>query len=390
MKGFRSPAYRLIPLALAAAALAGCASTNPCSGPPPVRPLPAPATREAPAPATKPVPPPVRKNAPFRYVVKPGDTLWSISSRFLRSPWLWPEIWYENPYIANAHLIYPGDVITFSNANGRAVLSISRGGALVATTSSELTTRFVRPRIERTPLAQAIPTIPYDEIASLLSKPRVMTADQYENAPYVLQPSDGRLLASAPNSVFARGIPEGQNLVGTDFSIVKKDKELTEPQTSCTLGYEVTYLGQGTVTAGGDPATLQLQSSTQEIAAGDRLLPVETGIVPSQFPLLTPRVVVDADIIDVIGGLEEVGQYQVVVLDRGSLSDLQMGDVLAIYRRGEVVADPYAHGKLSRSVRTPDQASGQLVVFRVFPRVSFALVMHALRPVRIGDFVTNP
>lgn len=392
MLGFRSPAFRLIPLALAGAVLAGCASTNPCNRPPKVVMLPSPATQAAPPVASAPKPAPVvRKSAPFRYVVKPGDTLWGISTRFLRSPWLWPEIWYENPYIENAHLIYPGDVITLTTGgNGEPVLSISRGGTLVATTSAQMRTRFLKPKVQRTPLAKAIPTIPYDEIASLLSKPRVMTEEQYHNAPYVLQPTDARLLAAAPNSIYARGIPADQDQSGTQFAVVEKKRALVEPRNFCTLGYEVTYLGRGAITAPGDPTTLQLQASTQEIRAGDRLLPVETGIVPSEFPLLTPRVVVDADIIDVIGGMEEVGQYQVVVLDRGSLSGLRMGDVLAVARPGGRIDDPYAHGALSRTVQLPNRHSGELVVFRVFPEVSFGLVLHALRPIRTGDLVTNP
>lgn len=394
MLGYRPPASRLAAIAVAAVALAGCASSrHSCvqqAVPLPAAPVPSTAGA-ATAPATAPMPAPVREHAPFRYVVKPGDTLWGISERFLRSPWLWPEIWYENPYIANPHLIYPGDVITLSYENGQPVLSISRNGVLVATTSAGLRTRFVKPEVQRTPLAHAIPTIPYDEIAALLSKPRVMSAEAYQNAPYVLQPaSKEQLVTSAPYSIYARGIPADQDQTGTQFAVVQKVKELTDPSGWCTLGYEVGYLGQATITASGDPTTLKLNSSTQEVAAGDRLVAPETGLVPSQFPLLTPKVVVDADIIDVVGGLGLVGQYQVVVLDRGSQSGLVVGNVLAAYQRGGTVNDARAHGKLSPSVTLPNRRSGELVVFRVFPQVSFALVMSAVRPISINDIATNP
>lgn len=400
MLGYRAPASRLlaaaVAVALAAATLAGCASEHySCvqrAVPLPARPAapPSPST-SAPAVATAPAPVAIRPQAPFRYVVKPGDTLWGISVRFLRSPWLWPEIWYENPYIANPHLIYPGDVITLTYSNGRPVLSISRNGVLVATTSAELRTRFVKPKVQRTPLAHAIPTIPYGDIAALLSKPRVMSADAYQDAPYVLRPTDReKLLAAAPYSVYVRGLTSDQDQTGTEYSVVRKVKELSDQSGMCTLGYEVSYVGQGVITAPGDPTTLRLQSSTQEVGAGDRLVPVETGIVPSQFPLLTPDVVVDARIINVVGGLGEVGQYQVVVLDRGSQSGLRVGDVLAVYQHGAVVKDRYAHGRLAPSVALPNRRSGELLVFRVFPQVSFGLVMRAVRQISINDLAVNP
>ncbi|MGH8225703.1 MAG: LysM peptidoglycan-binding domain-containing protein [Gammaproteobacteria bacterium] len=321
------------------------------------------------------------------YTVRRGDTLWGISAHFFENPWLWPEIWYENPYIANPHLIYPGDVITLGYANGHSTLTISRNGTTVATTIPG--TRMLRPQIERTPLDKAVPTIPYDAISALLSKPRVMSAADYAAAPYVLRPADGQLLAAAPGLVYARGLGSDDH-PGTGYAVVRQENALKDPASGRLLGYEVLYLGRASVTAAGDPSTLELQTSTREVRGGDRLVALETGVVPSQFPLLTPKTRIHAAIIDVIGGLAEVGQYQVVVLDRGTRAGLETGDVLAIYTHGKAVKDPYAHAGLSAKVRLPDRRSGELVVFRSSPEISYALVMRALRPIKIGDITTNP
>lgn len=384
MQGYRSIISGALVI-LTATLFAGCASHKPAA------PAPAPAptgtppamTAPAPAPAPKTAPLPVKKSAPVRYVVKPGDTLWSISSHFFSSPWLWPEVWYENHYIQNPHLIYPGDIITLSGG----ALTISRNGTVVRSTSPF---RQLKPRIQRTSLAQAVPTIPYDEISDLLSKPRVMTAEQYAQSPYVLQTVGGQLLAAAPNSVYVRGKKLQGASVGDAYAVVDKKKALHDPHTHELLGYEVLYLGRGNLVANGDPAILKLTASTQEIHPGNRLAPVDTGSVPAQFPLLTPKASINGEIIDVIGGLHQVGQYQVVVLDRGSKNRLETGDVLNVQRPGARIHDPYAQDGMSSKVKLPREQVGELVVFRVFPRVAFALVMHATRPLGIGDSVTNP
>ena len=382
MQGYRSILSGTVIVA-SAAVLAACASHAP-QKPAQARPAPA-STTAAPesAPAPAPAPLPVKKTAPVRYVVKKGDTLWSISAHFFSNPWLWPEVWYENHYITDPHLIYPGDVITLQGG----VLTVSRHGTVVKST---LPFRQLKPQITRTPLAQAVPTIPYDQISDLLSKPRVMSAREYDRAPYVLRTVNGQLLAAAPASVYVRGEQLKEAGVGSDYAVVRKEKPLYDPRTHALLGYEVLYMGRGQITATGDPATLKLTASTQEINPGNRLVPVQTGTVPAQFPLLTPESRIEGQIIDVIGGLGEVGQYQVVVLDRGSRDKLKTGDVLGIDRTGSEVKDPYAQGGMSHRVRLPNQRIGELVVFRVFKRVSYALVMHATHPVSIGNTVTNP
>lgn len=380
MQGYRSILTGSLAVA-ATLALAACAHHAPPPAASPVASAPATATAPPPAPSTAPLP--VKKAVSVRYVVKKGDTLWSIASHFYANPWLWPEVWYENRYIRDPHLIYPGDVITLSGG----VLTIARGGTVVRSTEPF---RQLKPTIQRTPLAQAVPTIPYDDISDLLSHPRVMTLDQYNRAPYILQPVGGQLLIAAPSSAYIRGDELKHAGVGTTYAVVKKEKPLYAPRNHELLGYEVLYLGRGHITAIGDPATFKLTASTQEIRPGDRLAPVETGTVSAQFPLLTPNAPIKGQIIDVIGGLGEVGQYQVVVLDLGANNGLQRGDVLAVKHTGARIIDPYAQTGMRSEVQLPDRRIGQVVVFRVFPRVSYALVMRATHPVRIGNTVTNP
>lgn len=389
------PAIILIGLT---AILAGCAHHSTATLPPAPSTVPTVQSGPTPQPPTKrpsrkpthPKPTPVvKRNAPFRYVVKKGDTLWALAQRFLKSPWLWPEIWYENPQIKNPHLIYPGDIITLTYPNGKPRLTIHRHGQVIASTSRTLARKVLKPKVLRTPLSRAIPTLPYSAIAPLLGNPGVMTNRQYHHAPYVLEPEGHRLMAAAPTDIFARDIPSAEDVKGEEFAIIHKGKALVDPSTGRHLGYLTTRVGRARVISPGDPTTLALYENHREVMAGDRLVPIKTGPVNANFPMLYPKHAVHGRIIAVVGGINQVGQYQVVVINQGSHNGLRVGDILAALTAHETVHDPYAHGNLSSNVALPTRTKGQMILFRVFPHVSYALILHATRAIYTGDRVSN-
>ena len=107
----------------------------------------------------------LRPDHPDTYTVRKGDTLWDISARFLRKPWLWPEIWQANPQVRNPHLIYPGDVLN---------LSMFGGGPRIG----------LQPRVRGE--GEPITAIPLSELRMFLKELRVMNADDVEQAPYLV------------------------------------------------------------------------------------------------------------------------------------------------------------------------------------------------------------
>lgn len=120
----------------------------------------------------------LKANYPDRYIVQKGDTLWDISGRFLNEPWLWPQVWEANPQIENPHLIYPGDEITLRYRDGRPVVMVGRR---VPSGTVRLS-----PQVRALELDTAIPTIPIDIIQQFLSRPRVVTESQIDDAPYIV------------------------------------------------------------------------------------------------------------------------------------------------------------------------------------------------------------
>lgn len=366
--------------------LAACASA-------PKKPQPAPAAPPPPAPApqtqTQPAPPPpapvILPQAPKTYVVKKGDTLWGIASMYLQDPWRWPDIWYANPAIKNPHLIYPGDKFILGYINGRPTIKVVRNGQVVNETGLPVET--LKPEIRTSPLSQAIPTIPLNAIRPFLSGTRVVSKNELEHAGYLLQAIDGRPVMGSGADVYARGLKQAD---GGRYNLYRLGDKYVDPNSGDTLGYQATYIGDGSVVRWGDPSKVLLTSTVQEAMPGDRFLPVVAQKLNEDFMPHPPAKKVQGDIIAVLGGVAEIGQYQVVVLDRGTNAGLNVGTVLAIYGRKTKVSDPYSFDGLSGSVYLPGEREGTLLVFRTYQRVSYGLVMEATHEIHILDAVKNP
>ncbi len=316
---------------------------------------------------------PLNPDHPDRYVVKRGDTLWDIAERFLRDPWLWPEVWHINPQIENPHLIYPGDVISLVYLDGKPRLVLRRGRPTVR----------LSPRVRERPLAEAIPTIPLDAIRPFLSRPRVLDEAAFERAAYIVASADEHLIAGSGDRVYARGIGEGP---GARFAVLRRSQLYRDPDTGEVLGVEAIHVADARVQRGGDPATLVLERSTREALVGDRLFPVDESPYTDNFFPRAPDRPVEGRIIAVFDGVSRIGQYQVVVLNRGEREGMAPGHVLAVYQAGETVRDPVRREK----VTLPEERAGVVMVFRTFDRVSYALVMKATRAIRVLDRVRNP
>jgi LysM repeat protein len=326
-------------------------------------------------PETVPAQPPVevalRPDHPQRYTVRQGDTLWGISGRFLRDPWLWPEIWYVNPDIRNPHLIYPGDVIELVyGADGKPQLRVSRGRPTIK----------LSPEVRVQSIKQAVPTIPLDEILAFLSRTAVLSTQEWQSMPYILAQQDGLLLDTG-NRFYAQNLPPDEEA----FSIYREDKDYIDPQSGEYLGTEGLYMGAGRVERYGDPASLVMTSSKRAALPGDRLYAEPEQDLPAYFQPRAGKV--DGVIMSVLDGVTQIGQYQNVVVNRGRREGVEPGDVLAIMQAGEVAFDPY---DTKRAVRLPNERAGLLIIYKVFDRVSYGLVVRARRTMHVGDVVAPP
>lgn len=318
--------------------------------------------------------PAFKADYPERYTVVKGDTLWDISNRFLRTPWSWPEIWHVNPQIANPHLIYPGDVIRLVYLDGKPRLTVDRGERVVK----------LSPQVRYVEGDDAIPAIPLDRINNFLSRSRIVTAEELEKAPHVVSGEAKRLVLGKDDTLYARGEFDPDIDV---YGVFRRGETYVDPETGELLGVQALDIATGKMRAlEGQIATLRMTRTTEEVRVGDRLLVEEERAIDSTFFPSAPKGEVEATIIAVEGGVTQVGKLDVVVINRGARESMEVGNVLAVYKRGGQIRDR-VKGDM---VELPDERAGLVMIFRTFEKLSLGLVLEADRPLSIKDLVRNP
>lgn len=316
--------------------------------------------------------PELRSDHPERYTVVKGDTLWDISARFLDNPWYWPEIWHVNPQVANPHLIYPGDRLALVYIDGKPKITKVASNNVVK----------LSPKVRSEALDTPIPAIPLDDIASFLTDTRVVSPSELSGAPYVLEGEDGRIITGAGDRVYARGEKPADRV-----GVFRRSKEFVDPETGEFLGLEALSIARGNITAeNGDVLTMQLTSSNEEVRIGDRLLIGEDRRLTTRFVPSAPDEQIEGRMIAVDGGVSQIGQYDVVAINRGDREGMEPGDVLAVMKSGNLVRDPITN----ETIELPSERAGLLMVFQTYEKMSYGLVLQATRPLSVGDKVTNP
>ncbi len=330
-------------------------------------------------------------NAPDSHTVQRGDTLWGISSLFLKSAWRWPELWGMNlAQIRNPHLIYPGQVLVLEKKDGRATLKFAEGGAATGTVR-------LSPQVRSQTLDNgAIAAIPLNLIGPFLTEAVVFDTNELETAPRVVATQEGRVMLSRGETAYVRGDLGGAR----DFRLFRELKPLVDPGTAEILGYEGRYVGTAAYVATGDtllasaskqavvvPDTFRITSVRIEATVGDRLSPVPQQELVAYAPH-APSAPVEGRIVGIYGDGLRAGQNQVVSINKGRRDGIERGHVLALWRAGVDAVDRTGAAKVP--MRLPDEKHGTLFVFRTFDRVSYALILSVADPVRAGDRFTQP
>jgi len=330
-------------------------------------------------------------SAPDSYTVKPRDTLWDISKMFLKSPWRWPELWGMNlEQIRNPHLIYPGQVLFLDKSGGRARLRVGQSVGEPGGTVK------LSPRVRSESAGTGgIPAIPFHLIEPFLNEAVIFQGNELESSPRIVAAQEGRVLIGRGDTAYVRGDLGNQR----DYRVFREPKPLRDPATKEVLGYEANYVGtaeytrQGEIRSGADgkneivPATFVVTSIKQEAGVGDRL----AAVPPREFSNYAPHAPqgqMAGQIVSIYGEALTAGQNQIVALNKGSRDGMERGHVLALWRDGTQVVDKTDPTR--PTIKLPDERHGLLFVFRVFDRMSYALILTVKDPVKAGDRFTQP
>jgi hypothetical protein len=381
-------------------------------------------------------------DAPNEYTVVKGDTLWGIAGRFLKDPWKWPQIWQMNrDQIKDPHWIYPGNVVRLDRSGEYPRLTMGGApGGPSGSTEADAASNVVRlePRVRVESLQTAVPSIPGSAIGPFLSQPLVVEAGGLDGAPKIVATEESRVIVGQGDLAYADGIGDTE---GVNWQVFRPGATLRDPESGEILGVEAKYLGDARVRRFGNPTTLEVTKARQEINRGDRLTPARETTFPSYVPR-APDKPIKGVIMSVDGGVSELGQFQIITINRGSRDGIEVGHVLASSRRGAtistsdvrsqdlespkwltgwdwgnwkwgdwnwgggetrpvpVVPDPprAQPAELQKSgarvesgtIKLPDERNGLIFVFRVFEKMSYAMVMKATRPIYLGDVVQTP
>ncbi|PSJ80119.1 LysM peptidoglycan-binding domain-containing protein [Neisseria iguanae] len=364
----------------------------------------------------------VRPNAPQRYVVKPGDTLWGISGKYLYSPWQWNRLWGANRNtIRNPHLIYPGQVLVLRYINGQPRLGFEGSGM----GSDGIPTIKLSPRIRETS-GYGIPTVNVNFYRLFMAHPQIISRQETADAPRLISGPDNRLLYTQGNRVYGYG-----NIEPGRYLTYRINKNITDPDTRKFLGQEVVFSGIVSTLPYTDTALknrtrdseeklkdneyytrvhklmklrtqaaqpLVVEEAVSEIRKDDFLLKMPEGIDSFNMMPHAPIRPIQAKIVSIFEGVSEAGQFQTITLNKGELDGLDKGTVVSLYKRGRQVKVNYNNSLLPKPksrdtveiVSIPAEEVGLAMIYRTSENLSSAIILESLTNINIGDTASEP
>jgi hypothetical protein len=268
------------------------------------------------------------------------------------------------------------------------------------------------------------------ELKMFLKDMRVMDSNAVSSAPYVVGLEEARLRGAVGQNIYVRGLQgePGQRWAIVRPSHVFRGFEQQDPNDAENdiaahgldsnaamvnapwsedsrndghygrgddLGVEVSVIGTAETLRTGDPSTLLLLNSTQEIRSGDRIMPIDDSPYDAfYYPHAPKSLPANAHVNGFADAMDAAGSRQVVMLSVGAKDGIDNGTTFTIYEPGETIHDDVASNSwrrgVGKTVTLPDEYVGHVMVFRTFDRVSYGLIMDGLRPVHIGGRLRMP
>jgi hypothetical protein len=329
--------------------------------------------------------PAIKADAPNRYIVKKGDTLWDISGRYLESPWRWKEIWATNKQIKNPNLIYPDDILILCIIQGKTLVGIDTGEGC-AGIEKQLMGK-VEQEVVVTSVANSIPAIPLSSIQHWLDRYTIVRPEDFNGTPYILASKNRNLITASGDKVYAKGVPL---IIGQRYGIYREGERYVDPKTQKVIGLETMQVASGIVTSVAENGISSLQLSEsygKEVREGDRVFVELDNSIPPVFYPAPAQVSRGGMIVRVMDSISSAARGSVVAINLGTAQGAKPGDVLTVYQKGPLVRDTLDN---DNAVRLPSEESGMVMVFNSFDDISYAYVLSSELPLSVGDQLLPP
>ncbi|MGY5451031.1 LysM peptidoglycan-binding domain-containing protein [Agarivorans sp. MS3-6] len=331
----------------------------------------------------------LKENFPEVYVVKKGDTLWDISALYLHSPWLWPRLWQFNPQVENPHLIYPGDRLSLIYENGEPRLVRKR---IVK----------VSPKVHVEEKASPIPTVPLAAISAFLSHDHIVDEDALKNAPYVLGDNDAQSRIAIGRAMYVRG----QSKPGKYYGVYRVADKYRDPETKEELGQTLTFIAVAVSERLHENNITQFKVTQvlNEINQGDILLELpDQDRLPAYFVPNNKQLDSSGYIVSAATDTSVMSRYDVVIINKGTRDQVAPGDMFAIAQPGTVMIDKVkrksyeemanhfdrAFNNEEQLVTLPNEKVGELMVFKAYEKLSYAIITDSKVILRENYLVEN-
>lgn len=356
----------------------------------------------------------VRPNAPERYTVKQGDTLWGISGKYLYSPWQWSRLWDANrDQIHNPDLIYPDQVLVLRHVDGEPRLGLEQTDGIPVVKMSP----------DKEVSGYGIPAIDVNFYRIFMRHPQIVSRKETAAAPRLLSGPEGRLLYTKGTRVYTKGLKEPGR-----YLTYRINKNITDPDTGKFLGQEVAFSGivrsldytdsvleQRSKQAGERPKDneyhtrthplitplrtpsiqpLVVETAISEIQQGDYLMKMPEDTDRFNMMPHEPSRPVQAKIVSVFEGTRIAGQFQTITIDKGEADGLDKGTVLSLYKRKKTMQVDLSNNFKSRDtvelISTPAEEVGLAMVYRTSEHLSSAIILENISDISVGDTAANP
>ncbi len=310
-------------------------------------------------------------------------------------------------YLLSMYLIYSlsilariswadGSSLTFASTqlnlvNSNQLTRLAQNDAISPSPESRRTVKL-SPKLRSLERERSVPTIPAEIIQHFLNRPRLLTETDINDAGYLIEDLDQSMFSTVDDQIYVSGLDENAP-IGNQYMIVRRGQAYRSPladEATEILAHEAIYLGEATLDSPGDPATLTITAAQQEIKAGDLLLPSPEQKFVENFRPHSPEQLEDAYIIATTDGTSLIGRYQIVVINKGLDDHIERGHLLAVQKSRRKITTITPEEGSEETTLLPNQKIGSLLVFHVFDRVSYALVMTSALPINLFDEVTVP